>query len=168
MTVTVKKVLGVLSGIVAAALIFSSLIIPTSVETIQNLGYFGFFIASYLGLFAYVALPFLVQTLNPVLLILIGAFGFTIDEFFAWYAGSTSKELKHNKEWHRKIQAFVEKRGLLGIFILGLLPLHGVIYTVSGFAAGHYSIPFWKFFLANFTGKLIRTTVIVISLLKFF
>lgn len=67
---------------------------------------------------------------------------------------------------NRKIHFFVERYGLSATFVMGVLPLIGPIYAVSGFAAGHFKIPFYKFFLVNAAGKMIRTAVIVAVLLK--
>lgn len=161
-----RKILGLFSGIIAIAMLVVPVLFYRNLgELAKNGGYVGYFFANYLG-FGIYSLPFLVKVLNPVLLIVIGAFGVTIDEFFAWYAGGVSEELDRSKKFHNKIQSYVEQYGLLAIFVFGLVPLPGVVYTISGFAAGHFKIPFYKFFLTNFSAKLIRTTVIVVGLLK--
>jgi len=163
-----RKILGLLSGMLAIAMLIIPIFFYGNLNEItQSTGYLGYFLATYFG-FGMYTLPWLIKILNPFLLTLIGAFGFTIDEFFAWYAGSVSEELDHSNKFHKKIQSYVEQYGLLAIFMFGLLPLPGVVYAISGFAAGHFRIPFYKFFLTNFSAKLIRTAVIVIGLLVFF
>jgi len=163
-----RKVLGIGAGAVALA----SLAIPffVDLDAFGNLGYIGLFFISYFsGGTALLILPSLLESLSPVIVILVGSLGVTIDEFFAWYAGKISREFdKKRKKYHKKIQGYVEKHGLVAIFILGLLPLPGFVYAVSGFAAGHYKIPFPKFFTVNFSGKLIRTTIIVIVVMSIF
>ena len=163
-----RKILGLLSGIMAMVMLIVPIFFYRNLnEVAKSTGYIGYFFANYFG-FGIYTLPFLVKILNPFLLIIIGAFGLTIDEFFAWYAGNVSEELDRSKKFHNKIQSYVERYGLLAIFIFGLLPLPGIVYAISGFAAGHFKIPFYKFFLTNFSAKLIRTTIIVIGLLVFF
>jgi len=155
-----RKILGILSGLIAVALLFAPLVVLYDPSSARQMGYLGFFLTCYFG-FGNVVLPLLVRTLDPILLTLIASFGFTIDEFFAWYAGKASENVQPRKRWHHRVHAFVERRGLAAVFTLGLVPLPSAVYTVSGFAAGHFGIPFPRFFLVNFTGKLIRTVVIV-------
>lgn len=152
----------ILSGLIAILLLAAPFLIGRNIESFRELGYLGFFLANYFGV-GIVLIPFLVQTLDPVLLILVGSFGVTIDEFFAWYAGSISKELNRKRKFDQRVQGFIEKYGVKAVFVLGLIPLpDGVVYSIAGFAAGFYQMPFINFFLANFLGKLIRTTVIVL------
>jgi membrane protein YqaA with SNARE-associated domain len=165
-----QKILGVVSFV--AALI--SLLVPLFImfvvrdtTTTTNFSYLGFFFAVYVGYGMYLV-PFLVHTLNPIALILIGAFGVTIDEFFAWYAGKVATELDKGKKWHKKINIAVERYGMYAVFTLGLLPLPGFVYVISGFAVGHHQISFFKFFTVNFTAKLIRTTAIVVGSILIF
>lgn len=160
-----RKILGLISAIMAVVPLVTSILVFKNLEAAKNMGYISYFFANYFGYGLYL-LPFLVKVLNPVLLIVIGAFGVTIDEFFAWYAGKVSEELDRTKKFHNKIQTLVERHGLYAVFFLGLLPLPGIMYAISGFAAGHFKIPFYKFFLVNFSGKLIRTMVIIVGLIK--
>lgn len=160
-----RQFLGLLSGIIAVAMLFAPLLAFQNSYFSSGTGYLGFFLACYFG-FGNVLLPFLVRTLNPITLTFIAAFGFTIDEFFAWYAGMASKGCERRTRWHQKVHGFVERRGLLAIFVLGFVPLPNAVYTVSGFAAGHFGIPFMRFFVVNFSGKYLRTVIIVsVSLL---
>lgn len=120
-----------MSGGIAIAMLLIPVFVYRNLDDIaKNTGYIGYFFANYLG-FGIYTLPFLVKILNPVLLIVIGAFGLTIDEFFAWYAGNVSEELERSKKFHNKIQSFVERYGLFAIFTFGLLPLPGVVYAIS-------------------------------------
>lgn len=167
-----KKILGIISGAITIATMMVPLFIYKDfkdfTDTAQSIGYVGYFFANYLGFGVYL-LPLLVKTFNPILLIVIGGFGLAIDEFFAWYAGHVSEEFKYPKRFqrfHHKIYLFVERYGLLATFILGVPPLPGPVYAISGFAAGHFKIPFYKFFLVNFSSRIIRTAIIVVILLK--
>ncbi|MEK9156149.1 MAG: VTT domain-containing protein [Patescibacteria group bacterium] len=163
-----RKYLKVASGFAAAALVLAPFFIYKSADNFENLGYLGFFIANYLG-FGVAVLPALIKSLNPILLILVGSVGVTIDEYFAWYSGSISEELKPKGKLNERIEKFVKNKGLWAIFILALIPFpDGAVYAVSGFAAGFYRISFRRFFLANFLGKLIRTTILVLIALKIF
>ena len=161
-----RKIFGVLAGIMTVVTLLIPILIYQGFGGIgRHIGYVGYFFASCLGVSMY-TLPFVVKTLNPILLIVIGAFGLTLDEFFPWYAGTASETLDNSKKFHRRIQAFIEKNGLRAVFGLSLLPLPTPIYAISGFAAGHFKVSFYRFFLASFLGKLVRTAVLIIVLLN--
>lgn len=138
------------------------LIVPAFVyqrlEDLDSLGYLGFFIANYFGYGLYI-LPFLVTKLNPLLLILIGAFGSTIDEVFAWYVGKTGQEHEKRSKLHEKVERYIKRWGLLGIFVMGIVPTPGFIVTIAAFISGHFQIPFRKYFIAGFGGRLISRTM---------
>lgn len=164
-TVSLKKVLGILAGGMAVATLVVPLAFGFKAGWLVQFGYVGLFVVNYFG-FGVWLLPVVLQELNPVAVVLITAFGVSIDEFFAWYAGKSSEHFEAKHPWHAKLHLFVEKYGLKATFVLGLLPLSGIVYAVSGFAAGHFGIPFYKFFFVNFSGKLIRTIILVAIILK--
>jgi membrane protein DedA with SNARE-associated domain len=160
-----RKIFGWVSVVITVAILFIPLILSRHVgDLARHIGYRGYFFLSCLGVSTY-TLPFLVKKLDPMALVLIGSFGLTLDEFFPWYAGKVADTLDESNGWYRKVQTFVKRHGLYAVFSLSLIPLPGGLYAVSDFAAGHFGIPFYKFFTVNFLGKLVRTTIIVIVLL---
>ena len=138
------------------------LVVPAFVyqrlEWLDSLGYLGFFAANYFGYGLYI-LPFLVTRLNPVLLILIGAFGSTIDEIFAWYVGKTGELHEKPSKLHEKVARYIHRYGLFGIFVMGVVPTPGFIVTIAAYISGHFQIPFKKYFIAGFSGRLISRTI---------
>lgn len=140
------------------AILLVPAIVYQRLEGLDSLGYLGFFVANYFGYGLYI-LPFLVTKLNPVLLILIGAFGSTIDEVFAWYVGKTGDIHGRRSKLHEKVERYIKRWGLLGIFIMGVVPTPGFIVTIAAFISGHFQIPFRKYFLAGFSGRLISRTM---------
>jgi membrane protein YqaA with SNARE-associated domain len=154
----VRAALGVLSGVMALVTLVVPLAVGGGSWRDLNPGYAGYFVANYFG-YGIVLLPGLVRTHDPWLLTLVGTLGFTVDEIFAWYAGRASLELESKRAWHGRVHDLVRSRGTTTVLVLGLLPLPGIVYSLSSFAAGHFGIPLGRFFLANFTGKLVRTGV---------
>lgn len=140
--------------------------VATDLQALKNAGYLGFLAANYFG-FGVFVLPFLIETHNILLLVLIGGFGNTIDEFFAWFAGRMTEEFETKKKLHERVEKFVLKRGLGGIFIMGVLPLPGILYDIAAFVMGHYKVSYFKFFFASFLGKLLRWTVLVFIVKNF-
>jgi membrane protein YqaA with SNARE-associated domain len=158
------KVLRTISATLMVGLLVAPLIFLNDyeqvIELIKKYGYIGYFLTNYLG-GGIITVPFLVQVLNPLAMVLIAALGLTIDEVFSWYAGSKTNDLKAEKKYHRKINEFIKRKGLIATFTLAVLPLPNFLYAASGFAAGYYRIPLFNYFLINFMGKFIRSSIIV-------
>jgi len=57
------------------------------------------------------------------------------------------------------------KYGLFAVFIMGVLPLPGFLFTIAGFVGGHFGIPYFKYFLAGFTGRLVRNVIYTVGVL---
>ncbi len=154
----------------AAAAAIAIIVVPAlfynrfDLENAKNLGYLGFLIANYFGYGLYI-LPFLVTRLNPLALILIGAFGATIDEFFAWYFGKTSEKYEVKNAVHKKVEHYITRYGMLSILTMGVLPLPGFIATLSAFVAGHFGFSFQKYFIIAFGGRLISRIVWTVGFL---
>ena len=147
-----------ISIIAMIAILLVPAFIYQRIEGFDSFGYLGFLVANYFGYGLYI-LPFLVTRLNPVLLILIGAFGSTIDEVFAWYVGKTGDLHDKPSKLHQKVERYVDQYGLFGIFVMGVVPTPGFIVTIAAFISGHFQIPFRKYFLAGFSGRLISRTI---------
>lgn len=164
----VQKLLRKPAVIVAITVVLISLVVPVfflkNFETLKNIGYIGFFIANYFGYGVYL-LPFLLKELNPMILIIIGAIGSTIDEFFAWYIGKNTTEFEHKSKTHELTHRFIKKYGVMGAFAMAILPFPGFLFAIAGFAAGHYGIKYPQFFLAGFAGRLVRYTTYTIAIL---
>ncbi len=147
-----------ISIIAMIAILLVPAFIYQRIEGFDSFGYLGFLVANYFGYGLYI-LPFLVTRLNPVLLILIGAFGSTIDEVFAWYVGKTGQFHEKQSKLHEKVEWYIRRYGLLGIFIMGIVPTPGFIVTIAALISGHFKIPFTKYFIAGFSGRLISRTI---------
>jgi len=147
-----------LSIIAMIAILVVPALVYRRLEGLDSLGYLGFFVANYFGYGLYI-LPFLVTKLDPVLLILIGAFGSTIDEVFAWYVGKSGQYHEKRSKLHDKVERYIRRWGLVGIFVMGIVPTPGFIVTIAAFVSGHFQIPFKKYFIAGFSGRLISRTL---------
>lgn len=152
------------AGVATVALLIVPIFFYRGIESVKDIGYLGYFVANYLGYGLYI-LPFLITRLNPLLLIIIGAFGSTVDEFFAWYFGRTTVVFENKSRSHNIIESMIAKHGLYTVFTMGVLPLPGFLYTIAGFVGGHYGIPYPKYFLAGFSGRLLRNIVYTVGVL---
>jgi len=161
-----KELLKGISGFIAVVFLILPIFFVRDIEALKGFGYLGYFLSSYIGGNAYL-LPFIIKTLNPLVLLLIGTFGNVADEFFGWHAGTLSLELDQKSKVHQKIQSLIEDKGVTAIFVLGVLPLPQIIYTISAFASGHYKISLKKYIAANFLGKFVRNAIYILILLHF-
>lgn len=152
-----RRIFRTLSIVALVAILIVPPLFYKRFEEVKEIGYLGFFVANYFGYGLYV-LPFLVTKLDPTLLILIGAFGSTVDEFFAWYAGRTSEQYERRSRLHAAIEKYISRYGLMAVAMMGVLPLPGFVLTIAGFIGGHYGIPYLKYFLAGFLGRLVSRT----------
>lgn len=150
----------------AVLMIFAPVFVVKDIESLKNIGYLGFLVANYFGYGIFV-LPFMIESHNDFLLVLIAGFGNTIDEFFAWLAGRVTQEFESKREIHKRVEKFVMEQGLWGIFVMGILPLPGILYDIAAFVAGHYRMPYIKLFLASFLGKLLRWVALLLVVKNF-
>ena len=159
-----REVLRLSAGVAALVIMIIPLFVYRSLESIKGIGYLGYFVANYFGYGLYI-LPFIVTKLNPAILILIGAFGSTIDEFFAWYFGRATERFENKSKSHEIVEKYITRYGLRAIFTMAVLPFPGFLYTIAGYVGGHYGIPYRYYFLAGFGGRLLRNVVYTIGVL---
>ena len=159
-----KEILRWLAGVASVAVVIIPIFFYRSLASIKDVGYVGYFVANYFG-YGFYILPFLITKLNPIVLILIGAFGSTVDEFFAWYFGQTTEKFENKSKSHEIVEKYITKHGLSAIFIMAVLPLPGYLYTIAGYVGGHYGIAYKYYFLAGLGGRLIRNVIYTIGVL---
>lgn len=88
---------------------------------------------------------------------IVNGVGATIGETTGWLAGYGGSAIIPQGKWYGQLTHFMEKRGMLGIFLLALIP--NPIFDVAGAISGALKMPLWKFFLAAGAGKVIRYTI---------
>ena len=159
-----REILRLSAGAAALTIMIIPLFVYRSLESVKGIGYLGYFVANYFGYGLYI-LPFIVTKLNPVVLILIGAFGSTIDEFFAWYFGRQTERFENKSKTHEIVEKYITRYGLRAIFTMAVLPFPGFLYTIAGYVGGHYGIPYQYYFLAGFGGRLLRNVIYTIGVL---
>ncbi|MCD6590951.1 MAG: DedA family protein [Candidatus Aenigmarchaeota archaeon] len=129
---------------------------------VQNFGYLGIFIISFVGS-ASIFLPVPTFTLifvfgailNPWLVGFSAAIGSALGELTGYAVGLGGKKIieKKNKRWLRIAEKWSEKYAIFWIILLfAVTPLPD---DVIGIVAGAVNYDVKKFLLASFTGKLI-------------
>ena len=138
---------------------------PERIEALEGYGYLGVFLISVL-LNATIVLPagnFLVlATMGAVLpsatlVGLVGGLGAAIGELTGYAAGYSGQAIVTRQRVYTRLKGWVEKWGMLTIFILSVVPF---VFDLAGIAAGALRLPLWKFFLACWLGRTILYLVI--------
>lgn len=152
-----------LAGTIALTLILIA--VPLDVTHWGLLGYLGAFVLTLLSS-ATILIPSAalatalklgaVETLNPLLVGLVSGIAAGIGESTGYIAGRSGAELARVQErpTYQRIAAWVERRGVLTVFVLAAIPLP--LIDLAGLAAGATGMSFWRFELACLAGKITR------------
>lgn len=130
----------------------------------QQYGYFGIFLTSLIGN-ASIALPipslFFTfvggATFNWVIVGLVSGIGEALGESTGYMAGYGGSALIEDQKMYKRIQGWMERNGLLTIFVLSVVP--NPIIDLAGIAAGASKFGYIRFLTACWAGKTIKTLV---------
>jgi len=128
-------------------------------------GYPGIFLVSLLGN-ATVILPapslMLVfaagSSLSPPLIGLVAGSGEALGELTGYLAGFSGRGVVENQARYAQIRQWMGRYGLWVIFVLSVIP--NPFFDLAGMSAGALRIPVWRFLLACWAGKTIKTTLV--------
>lgn len=155
--------------LMAAALLLMVLLIiflqkPTNVEEyIRHSGYAGVFLLGLIGS-ASPIWPFPGSWavfiaaglgLNPFLLALACGFGEPLGELMGYLAGYGGQAVARKFRMYHRVEGWMKKRGTLTIFLASAIP--NPVIKLATAAAGALNYPVWKFFLACWGGKTIKS-----------
>ena len=168
--------------VLAGALVpgFITLAVPSVTDDIQGFGYFGVFATNLLSTSTVVipvpALTAAGQALIisegkhsafPWVIGLLGGAGMGLGEVTGYYTGYLGAELARGRElggpvWLRRIAHrsaagvnwLMARWGMATLFVLSAVP--NPFFEVAGITAGSVRMPFRRFFLAAFSGKVLR------------
>ena len=98
------------------------------------------------------------SVLNPFAVGTIAGIGSGIGELSGYLAGKSGSGLVTKTETYKKIHPFVDKYGVVAIFILAIIP--NPFFDVAGIAAGALRMPVRRFFLWCTAGKIIKMLLI--------
>jgi len=159
-----KIIVPLLILLVVIAITIGIFIYREKVVELKGYGYAGAFLVSLIasatiilpapGIFIILALG---STLPPVLVGLTAGIGAGIGEMTAYMAGFSGRGLIENRRLYDRLVGWLNKWGVLAIFIFALTPLP---FDPLGIVAGILRFPIWKFFIACWLGKTIQSIII--------
>ncbi|MFH1520467.1 MAG: VTT domain-containing protein [Candidatus Micrarchaeota archaeon] len=161
-----KKIHGLIQIVFAVLIIIAIFIFNDRIATLSEYGYLGIFVISLVSaasLFfpapGWAAVIALAPVLNPYLLGIAAGVGSGIGEITGYIAGNGARDLiGNNKKELKKIEEFVVKYGILGIFVLSAIP--NPIFDLAGIIAGSIRMKLWKFVVACILGRTIRYIIL--------
>jgi uncharacterized membrane protein YdjX (TVP38/TMEM64 family) len=90
----------------------------------------------------------------PLLVAAVAALGEAIGEFSGYGLGYASQDLVRRRRIYRTFSGWMEKRGMLTIFLLCTFP--NPFFDIAGAAAGATKMPARRFFAATLGGKFVK------------
>jgi membrane protein YqaA with SNARE-associated domain len=97
------------------------------------------------------------SSLQPVLVGLATGSGSALGEITGYLAGFSGHGVIENQARYRQVQGWMQRYGLVVIFVLSLVP--NPLFDMAGIIAGAMRIPLWKFLGVCLLGKVIKATV---------
>ena len=143
---TIKKILSLLFSISLSLITVVAIINP---ETFIKYGYVGILIFAILGGQGAYILPTTISSFNPVLFILLLAFGKSIQDSIGYLIGKTSRNLVILNHFDNKLKVLVDKYGLWGIILLSAIP----VPISNGLIGGLLKVRYLTFLIGTVIGK---------------
>jgi membrane protein YqaA with SNARE-associated domain len=163
------RVIGSIAAVLAAVGISAGLfLLGDQIEKFPVYGYPAVFLVSLIG-DATIILPTLSMavvfgiggTLNPVAVGVVAGLGSALGELTGYLVGVGGRIVVENRKLYDRLEGWMRRRGMLVIFILGLVP--NPTFDVAGMIAGALKMPVWKFLLAAWAGKSLRLILFALA-----
>jgi len=129
------------------------------------IGYPGIFLVSLLGNATIVlpapslALVFAMGSALPPLFVgLAAGAGEALGELTGYAAGFSGRAVIEDRKTFQRLEAWMQRAGGITIFVLSVIP--NPFVDLAGMAAGALRYPVWRFLLACWLGKTLKTTLV--------
>ncbi|MBT4125826.1 MAG: DedA family protein [Chloroflexi bacterium] len=155
-------------GFVAAFVIFGTVLWLTDSLSLENLGYSGLWIVSFIAAGSIIlpvpgpaavciaAAPDL--GLNPLFIGLISASAEALGEMTGYLAGISGRSLLERNRFYPRVHSLVQRRGGIILFFGAIIP--NPLFDVIGIAAGSIGYPIKRFIAIVFVAKAIKSTAV--------
>lgn len=126
-------------------------------------GYLGVFILCFIcNATVFAPAPSLVvavtaaRTLQPMLVIVLGAIGITLGEMVGYFSGRAGRSFIQKDG---RITSWVARHGAIAVFLFALIPLP--LFDLAGITSGYSKMKWHTFMISCFLGKLLKMTIYV-------
>ena len=134
---------------------------------IRTVGYIGVLVLSFVGsasifvpvpgIAAVCAGPSIVG-LSPVIVALMAATGEAVGELSGYLIGFSGRGFADKNRFYPRIERWMQHRGGLALFLASSIP--NPFFDLIGIAGGTLRYPIWRFLLAVWAGKMIKSLMI--------
>lgn len=131
------------------------------IQSLGNAGLIGLFVLSILGnATLIIPAPVFVfacaagTVFSFVAVGIVAGLGAAIGEMTGYMAGYGGTAVLPRGRLYQCLQAFMQRRGMLTIFLLAAIP--NPIFDVGGILAGVIRMPVWRFVVSAWAGKALR------------
>lgn len=161
----VWQMLGRAAAILAAVGITALIILfVPDIKRLQYYGYPGVFLISLIANASIIVpIPALAVTFTMGAILswpivgLAAGIGEALGETTGYLAGFGGRAVIENRDMYDRLHYWMEHHGMMTIFVLSVIP--NPIIDLAGIAAGALRYPFYKFLLAAWMGKTIKTLI---------
>jgi membrane protein YqaA with SNARE-associated domain len=158
---SVQILLLILAVGISLAIVWFTNRYQAELRNLGDYGYLGLFVISIIGN-ATLIIPapvFVVacaagMIYGPIGVGVVAGLGSAIGELTGYMAGAGGKALIPQGKRYEQLTRFMQRHGMLAIFLLGAIP--NPIFDVGGIIAGALRMKGWKFIVAAWAGKAIR------------
>jgi membrane protein YqaA with SNARE-associated domain len=154
----------VITIVLSLALVWAALRFERELARLGNAGLLGLFVFSIIGnatFFIPVPVVVVACAVAPAFgwvgTGLVNGVGSTIGEITGYIAGYGGSAVIPQGDIYRRLEGFMQRRGMLAIFMFALIP--NPIFDVAGAISGALKLPLWKFLVAAGLGKTLRMLV---------
>jgi uncharacterized membrane protein YdjX (TVP38/TMEM64 family) len=155
----------IIAALVSLAITALVVVSATDLRRLAGLGYLGVFAISIISnatvVFPVPGIAVVFASggvLNPLLVALIAGIGEPIGELSGYLAGYAGSAVVEDRQRFERLRAFMERRGFLTLLVLASIP--NPLFDLAGITAGMLRVPIWRFLLACWIGKTIKSLAI--------
>ncbi|MEW5959688.1 MAG: VTT domain-containing protein [Chloroflexota bacterium] len=150
--------------LISGGVTLTILIFAPRIKEFQAYGYPGVFLISLIGN-ASIALPIpslavtfsMGAALSWPLVGLVSGLGEALGESTGYLAGLSGSAIIENKRVYGRMQYWMKNHGMLTLFVLSMVP--NPLVDLAGITAGALRYAYYKFLLACWAGKTIKTLI---------
>jgi len=102
---------------------------------------------------------------DPLVVGVVAGLGQAVGELTGYAAGWSGQSLLPDSAAVRRLTAWLNRRGMLVIFVLAIVP--NPIFDVAGIAAGALRMPLIRYLTAAASGKVIKNTIVALGAATF-
>ena len=152
---------------VVVAFIPTVFLLRNHLPDLNTVGYVGVLILSFVGSasilvpvpgIAAVCVGPSIVGLSPLIVALMASVGESVGELSGYMVGFSGRGFADKNRFYPRIEGWMQKRGGLVLFLASSFP--NPFFDFVGIAGGTLRYPIWRFLLAVWAGKLVKSLMI--------